>query len=119
MLTVADCIEQSALEVTGTSHVPIMDHQLSSVSLVCDTVSACLHRQIDKPELPAQSAKRRACVFSVQCGTHTHLMAASTTAEAQVSYGFLVSPVHPVPLLLVNNLLSNLMRDKCFDAATT
>ena len=37
------------------------------------------------PELPAQSAKRRACVFSVQCGTHTHLMAASTAAEAQVS----------------------------------
>ncbi|DBA69854.1 TPA: hypothetical protein ACH3X2_012566 [Trebouxia sp. C0005] len=41
-------------------------------------------RQIDKPELPAQSAKKRACVFSVQCGTHTHFMAASTAAEAQL-----------------------------------
>ena len=49
-----------------------------------DFMHVWLHRQVDKPELPAQSAKRRACVFSVQCGTHTHFMAASTAAEAQV-----------------------------------
>ncbi|KAL3141352.1 hypothetical protein ABBQ32_004935 [Trebouxia sp. C0010 RCD-2024] len=40
-------------------------------------------RQIDRTELPPQSSKKRACVFSVQCGTHTHFMAAGTAAEAE------------------------------------
>ena len=40
-------------------------------------------RQVDKQDL-GQSGRRHASVFSVQCGTHTHFMAAETAAEAEV-----------------------------------
>ena len=55
----------------------VMHHGSLSCTCMC-----C--RQVDKTELPPQSSKRRACVFSVQCGTHTHFMAAVTAAEAEV-----------------------------------
>ena len=75
-------------ECSNTVVTPVMlvlrhaiHHAVSDA--VCD-VRLCLYRQVDRPSLPELTAKRHACVFSVQCGTHTHLMAASTAAEAQV-----------------------------------
>ena len=61
-------------------------------------------RQIDKTELPPQSAKRRACVFSIQCGTHTHFMAAGTAAEAEVLWSTCFLRRHALSVMLVETL---------------
>ena len=43
-----------------------------------------LCRQVDKTDETFKRRSRKGCVFSVQCGSHTHFMAAASPAEAKV-----------------------------------
>ena len=39
---------------------------------------------MDKTDETFERRSRKGCVFSVQCGSHTHFMAAANPAEAKV-----------------------------------